>query len=166
TTLILHKHGYGLRGIYSLEEYYARDLPAYYEALTVGSDEDYYDGKRAIADLTGFLEYFIAGMAESFAKIRAEAEKARERGHADQSVALRSLNPQQRQLLRLFMDRAEIAAKDVAEFFKLSARQARNLCGKWTEDDFLEIADPAPKTRKYRLAPKYEKLIQKRLEEK
>ena len=27
-TVILHKYGYGLRGLYSLEEYYARDLPA------------------------------------------------------------------------------------------------------------------------------------------
>jgi Fic family protein len=33
TTLILHQSGYGLKGLYSLEEYYARNLPAYYKAL-------------------------------------------------------------------------------------------------------------------------------------
>jgi Fic family protein len=166
TTLILHKYGYGLRSIYSLEEYYARDLPAYYSSLSVGSDEDYYDGNRAKADLTRFLEFFIAGMADSFAKIRIQAEKARDLGYTDQSSALRSLNSQQRQLLRLFLNQVEITAKDVAEYFSLSPRQARNLCKKWTESYFLEISDPAPKTRKYRLVEKYEKLIQEQIREK
>ncbi len=159
TTLILHKYGYGLRGIYSLEEYYAQDLPSYYRALTVGSDEDYYDGKRSKADLTGFLEYFIKGMADSFASIRTQAQKAQEHGHTDQSIALRNLDAQQRQVLQLFIHQAEIAAKDVAEYFSLSARQARHLCKKWTDSGFLEISNPAPKTRKYRLIAEYELLV-------
>lgn len=164
TTLILHKYGYGLRGIYSLEEYYAHDLPSYYGALTIGSDEDYYDGKRAKADLTGFLEYFIKGMADSFANIRTQAEKAQAHGDTDQSVALRNLNAQQRQILRLFINQAEITAKDVGTYFSLSARQARHLCKKWTDGGFLEISDPAPKTRKYRLVPEYERLVKERVD--
>ena len=36
TTLILHLGGYDLKGLYSLEEYYARNLADYYEALTIG----------------------------------------------------------------------------------------------------------------------------------
>ena len=32
TTLILHLNGYDMKGIYSLEEYYAKDLGSYYEA--------------------------------------------------------------------------------------------------------------------------------------
>jgi Fic family protein len=42
TTLVLHLGGYGLKGLYALEEYYARDLGAYYEALTIGSSHNYY----------------------------------------------------------------------------------------------------------------------------
>jgi Fic family protein len=53
--LILHKAGYGLKGIYSLDEYYARQLTGYYEALTVGPSHNYHLG-RAEADVTGFLE--------------------------------------------------------------------------------------------------------------
>lgn len=53
-TLILQRASYGLKGIYSLDEHYARDLAAYYRALTVGPTHNYYDG-RADADLTGFL---------------------------------------------------------------------------------------------------------------
>ena len=29
-TFLLHKYGYGMHGIYCLEEYYAKNLPAYY----------------------------------------------------------------------------------------------------------------------------------------
>ena len=36
TTLILHLGGYDLKGLYSLEEYYAKNLGAYYEAISVG----------------------------------------------------------------------------------------------------------------------------------
>ena len=42
TTLILHMNGYALKGIYALEEYYAVNLPAYYNALTVVDSHNYY----------------------------------------------------------------------------------------------------------------------------
>jgi len=162
TTLILHKYGYDLKGIYSLEEYYARDLQRYYNALTVGNDEDYYEGHRAAADLTAFLEYFIQGMAQSFDKILLHAQKFRD--DADQTRALRNLSFQQRQTLTLFLSTREITAKAIASFFQLSDRQARHLCQKWVRDGFLEIADPAPKTRRYRLVSGYEALVQMQLE--
>lgn len=165
-TLILHKYGYGMNGIYSLEEYYAKNLPAYYAALTVGGNDDYYEGKRATADITGFLEYFISGMADSFANVKAHAEKAKKDGQADQSATLRSLNPQQRQVLRLFFNQEQITAKNIAEYFSISPRQARHLCGKWVEGRFLIIANPALKTRSYCLATSYEALVQTQIKRK
>lgn len=165
-TLLLHKYGYGMRGVYALEEYYAKDLPAYYAALTVGGNDDYYEGNRAGADITGFLEYFVSGMADAFAKVKSHAEKAKEEGHTDQSTALRSLGPQQRQVLQLFLKHEKITARDVAVFFSVSARQARHLCRKWTESGFLAIANAAPKTRTYSLAPSYESLVQVQLKSK
>ena len=56
-TLILRKAGYGLKGIYSLDEHYAKNLPSYYSALTVGS-HNYYDG-RAEGDVTPFVSLFL-----------------------------------------------------------------------------------------------------------
>ena len=35
TTLILHLGGYDLKGLYSLEEYYAQNLLKYYQAIRV-----------------------------------------------------------------------------------------------------------------------------------
>ncbi len=46
TTLILHKAGYGLKGIYSLEEYYSRNFDGYYYALAVGGSHNYYMGRE------------------------------------------------------------------------------------------------------------------------
>jgi Fic family protein len=43
TSFLMRKFGYGLRGIYSLEEYYANDLPGYYGALNTHSHHNYYE---------------------------------------------------------------------------------------------------------------------------
>lgn len=164
-TLILHKYGYGLKGIYSLEEYYARNLNAYYDALTIGDDEDYYDGKRTDCDLTKFVDYFIQGMAESFENIKNQAKQAQTKGEIDQSPLLRELDHQQKQCLKLFMTSKKVSTKDIADFFQFNDRQARHLCQKWVSEGFLQIDDPAPKTRKYTLQEKYESLILKSIQE-
>ena len=64
--LILHRGGYGLKGIYSLEEYYSKNLAGYYQALDTGKSHKYYFGRQK-ADVTKFVEYFTLGMAEACA---------------------------------------------------------------------------------------------------
>jgi len=70
--------GYGLKGLYALEAYYAQKLEDYYEALTIGPFHNYYLG-RVDADITKWIAYFVEGMAVSFQKVesqaRAEAEE-------------------------------------------------------------------------------------------
>lgn len=153
TTLVLHLGGYDLKGLYSLEEYYARNLAAYYKALTVGPSHNYYKG-RADADITEWVDYFCGGMAESFESVRNRAREAAGAGASDQSKALRGLNPRQRKALELFKDSTAIASRDVAALFGISQRAARNLLSAWVDDGFVVVAEPAKKTRKYTLAPK------------
>ncbi len=159
TTLILHLGGYDLKGLYSLEEYYARNLPAYYEALTVGPSHNYYLG-RAEADLTHWVEYFCRGMAESFASVRKRAEEAAGAGARDASVQLRRLDPRQRKVLGLFRDRDMITSQEVERLFKVSPRTARNLLFRWSQEGFLTVADPAKKSRKYGLSSLFHPLLQ------
>ncbi len=125
TKLILHRGDYGLKGIYSLEEYYARNLASYYEALDISSSHNYYMG-RADVDVTKFIEYFIIGMADSFAKVRARAQDAGRQRSLDRSPRLRELSAQQRNALRSVFLRfaATITAKEVAAFFSVSSRSA------------------------------------------
>ena len=163
TTLILHQNGYDLKGIYSLEEYYTSNIESYYNSLAVGADEDYYDGQRADGDITKFIEYFVVGMAEAFDKVCALAQGQAGAGtdiKTDQAPLLRILLPQQRQILKLFTTSAEVTTKDIASFFGMNDRQARFLCKGWVERGFLEISNPAPKTRRYKLTDAYEGLVQ------
>src|SRR5438309_971714 len=97
TTLILHLGGYDLKGLYSLEEYYARNLGGYYEALTIGPSHNYYLG-RAEADITQWIEYFCIGASESFDNVRNRAQQAAETGAQDNSPWLRKLDPRQRKV--------------------------------------------------------------------
>ena len=99
-TLILHLGGYDLKGFYSLEEYYARDLPAYYNAIAVGPSHNYYLG-RADADVTDWVEYFCIGMAEAFESVQRRVKEEAHTGKADKSQVLRQLDARQRKVLDL-----------------------------------------------------------------
>ena len=158
TTLILHLGTYDLKGIYALEEYYARNLKAYYDALTVGPSHNYYMG-RAEADITTWIAYFIEGIATSFEKVCDQARHEAEKGGKDQSKLLRNLDGKQRRALTLFQSSREIAAKDVAGLFGYKPRTAALLCQRWVEKGFLDTTDPAKKSRRYKLADTYAAIV-------
>ena len=158
TNLLLHRSGYGLNGIYSLEEYYASKRDGYYAGLAVGASHNYYFG-RAEGDVTPFVAYFCLGMADAFAKVRTRAEEASRLNALDQSPLLRELSPQQRQALGLFLRMKEATRNDVASFFKLPARQAYLLCTRWLRAGFLVVGNASTKGRSYRLADAYEGLV-------
>jgi len=156
TTLILHLGGYDLKGLYSLEEYYAKELSAYYEALTVGPSHNYYMG-RAEADITKWIEYFIAGMVESFEKIEKHSLKASGNFEPDKSEFLRALDPRQRKVLTLFEQQDVITSSDLALFFNFAPRTARKLASTWSEEGFLKVINTSKKARKYVLSDKFKK---------
>jgi Fic family protein len=158
TTLILHKTGYGLRGIYNLDEYYAQNLTAYYAALATGPSHNYYLG-RAEADVTGFVAYFCEGMAASFAAVRSQALRSARRGAEDQSPLLRRLGPRERRLLMLFRGQGTATVNEMAKHLELSPRTVAVLCRSWLANGLLDIYDASRKNRAYRLGPAYEELI-------
>lgn len=150
--------GYDLKGLYSLEEYYARDLAAYYEALTVGKSHNYYEG-RVKADITKWVAYFCAGVAESFENVKRWAEEAADQGEKDRSAMMRRLAPRQRKALELFCDSDSITSQQIADLFEISQRAARNLLTDWVADEFLVILVAAKKSRTYGLAEDYQAII-------
>lgn len=149
--------GYDLKGLYSLEEYYALDLGGYYQALTVGTSHNYYLG-RAEADITGWIEYFIEGMAVSFENVlrRMQIDTKQQ----DQAELMRKLDPQQRRALELFCSFERVTARQIGEFFNFKPRTAAQLCKDWVEEGFLEIVDPSNKSRSYQLAKRYAFLVE------
>lgn len=154
-TMILHRCGYGLKGIYSLEEYYARNLPGYYEALSVGPSHNYHLG-RAEADVSGFVQYFCEGMADAFAKIIANAAKMGNDSQTDKAGLMRELRPLQRQVIGLFAQSRIVTSNEVASYLGIPSRQARENCAKWVDEGFLDVENPSKKARSYRLAGRFE----------
>jgi Fic family protein len=148
TTFILHLSGYDLKGLYSLEEYYARNLEAYYEAISVGPSHNYYMG-RAEADITKWVEYFIDGMAVAFENVLKQMKKVK--GHKDEEEFLRKLDPKKRKVLELFELDDVVTAQQIGKLFGFQPRTASQLCKKWVDEGFLQIVDRSRKARKYRL---------------
>lgn len=161
TTKILHSGGYDLKGLYSLEEYYAQNLGAYYEAISIGPSNNYYQG-RAEADITPWLEYFIEGMAFSFENVLRRMEEAELQGLPDQTEILRKLDPKQRKVLDLFLEFSTITSKQIGELFGFKPRTSSKLCADWVKAGFLEIANVSNKSRTYKLSKQFENLLFKK----
>lgn len=159
TIYLMHTGGYDAKGIYSLEEYYARDLSAYYQAISIGPSHNYYLG-RAEADITPWIEYFIKGVAFSFEKILATMQhKAFNKNTQDHSQLLRQLDPKQRKALSLFSQSDIIISAQLGKLFHFKPRTSSQLANKWVQEGFLEIVDTSKKGRKYRLTHTYKKLL-------
>jgi predicted HTH transcriptional regulator len=114
---------------------------------------------RAEADITRWVEYFCAGMAESFESVKRRAQESAGSGAQDYSPALRYLDPRQRKALELFRHNSTITSHDVGILFSISDRAARNLLSAWVDDSFVVVADPSKKSRKYGLADHYQIII-------
>lgn len=155
TTLILHLGGYDLKGLYSLEEYYAKNLLGYYRAISVGPSHNYYFG-RAESDITNWIEYFIEGMAFSFEKVVDQMIASNVKGEQDHSGLIRALDPKQRKVLELFRAYDVVTSKQIGELFGFYPRTNAALCKKWVESGFLEIVNYSNKARKYKLAQQYD----------
>ena len=158
TTLILHLNGYDLKGLYSLEEYYAKNLLGYYRAISVGPSHNYYLG-RAKSDITNWIEYFTEGMAYAFEKVVTQMIASNEKGEKDLSKLMRTLDPKQRKALELFREYDIVTSKQIGNLFGFQPRTNAALCKKWVETGFLEIADQSFKSRKYNLAQNLKQLL-------
>lgn len=158
TSYIMRKFGYGLKGIYSLEEYYAKNLGDYYKALATHPHHNYYFGRNE-ADLTSWLEYFIRGVADAFTNIEIKTQEEDISGKADILPILRKLDIKQRKILELFTEFEEITSIQAGEYLNLSSQSARLILNKWVQEGFLSIANKARKNRTYGLAPDYEEIV-------
>lgn len=66
-TLILLNEGYDIRRLFSLEEYYDKNVAGYYYALkTADQNPDH--------DLTNWLEYFVEGVAIEFNRVKEQVQ--------------------------------------------------------------------------------------------
>lgn len=112
-TLILFNEGYDIKKLFSLEEYFDKNAFEYYEALRktdLTNEGNFYE-----RDLTGWLEFFTAGLAIELSRIKEKVRKI----SLDDKVKERlggkqvALNERQMKLMEYIEARKEVTMKEL-----------------------------------------------------
>jgi Fic family protein len=157
-TFILQRDGYGLHGFFSMEEHHARDLSGYYLSLAVHQHHNYYFG-RAKADLTAWIEYFVAVLARVFTQAKDETLHYNQSGLPVEHEKLRQLDHRARVVLALFAKKDRIRTNDAADALGLSSRMVRILMRQWVQDGWLVLLDASNRSRTYGLSVIYRQFV-------
>ena len=110
----LYRRGFDSHHIFSVDEYYWEDRPAYYRAL----DAVRKDG----GDLTGWLQYSAQGLRDTLDRVwtRVQSYQVRSPGKL-------VLRPRQEQLLRLLRDHGSMAPSELWSALRISKQGAMDL---------------------------------------
>lgn len=133
----LYRRGFDSHHIFSVDEYYWEDRPAYYSAL---------DGvRKAGADLTGWLEYCTEGIRQTL-----ERTWTRVQSYNVKSPEKLVLRPRQEQLLRLLRDHGSLSPAELWEALGVSRQGAMDLLRPLLEAELVEKVG-SKKTGRYKL---------------
>lgn len=157
-TFILQRGGYGLQGFFSLEEFHARDLTAYYRALATHPHHNYYAG-RAIADLTPWMSYFLSTLDGAFGEVKDSVARHAEQNLIVEPEFIRRLDHRSRIALSLFADRETVTNGQIAQALGLSTRMARVLIKRWVDGGMLVVTAAARRNRAYGLSAIYRQYL-------
>jgi len=129
TNLLLYKDKWDFRKVIVLEEFYNKNRQDYYNALAYGWDQDFKDG----ADLTDWLEYFMAGFLVESRKV---AQKINSIG----------LSKSQDKATTIYLDADEVKIMD----FLATAHNFKS-------DDIMKLLNIAKRTAQLKLKGLVEK---------
>jgi Fic family protein len=101
STLYLYRSGYDFKRLFSLSEFYDRDRAVYYQAIQGVRERD--------MDLTGWLEYFAAGLGFQMGEVRDRGERVI---RADLLARQFRLTERQRQAVALAIESGGLAIRD------------------------------------------------------
>lgn len=156
-TYELWRGSYSFRGYLALEDYYARDLDAYYSALQMGLSHNYYFGRNE-ADLTPWIDYFVGTLLEGAREVRAATEKhleSPEHPKVNLGLTRRLENLVNRVISNSVGEPsppADFTPQDVSEWFGVSDKTAREWLSQWKDQGYVEPASGTERVRSWRLA--------------
>jgi Fic family protein len=121
----LYRRGFDTHHIFSIDEYYWEDRPAYYAALD--------SVRREGEDLTQWLEYCAAGLKQTLEQvwIRIQTLQLRLPGKL-------VLSPKQELLLQLLRDQGSLAPSEIWAELNVSRQGAMNLLNPLLEAGLIE----------------------------
>jgi len=97
STLCLYRAGYDFKRLFTISEYYDRDRVAFYRAIQGVRERN--------MDMTGWLEYFVTGLATQLMEVRQRGERVIRR---DVLVHQHDLSPRQAQALMHILEHGSI----------------------------------------------------------
>jgi Fic family protein len=98
STLCLYRRGYDFKRLFTLSEFYDRDRAQFYRAIQSAREQE--------LDLTGWLEFFVDGLATQLAEVKARGELAIRR---DVIVREHRLNPRQAEAIGYLLEQPELS---------------------------------------------------------
>ena len=101
STLCLYRAGYDFKRLFTISEFYDRDRPAFYRAIQ--------SVRERRMDLTGWLEFFIEGLATQLDEVKARGERAIRR---DVLARKHSLSDRQALALGHVMEHGKLTIQD------------------------------------------------------
>ena len=106
STLCLYRAGFDFKRLFTISEFYDRDRGAFYRALQTVREKD--------MDLTGWLEFFVGGLATQMEEVKARGTTA---SRADVVARAHRLNDRQSALLAELLASGRLAVTDLERLF-------------------------------------------------
>jgi Fic family protein len=158
-TLMLKRTGYGMKGMASMESFYAADLDRYYDSLQMGLHHNYYEsntaGSRSNPDLTPWIEFFLEVLGKAAEELQREVELEARVRHP--TLGQNPLDPLPRPVRKVIGELANLTTEFppafVAELLGVSTKTAREWLAAWCDEGYFEPAkEGAARIRNYRVA--------------
>jgi Fic family protein len=139
----LYRAGYDFKRLFSISEYYDRNRASFYAALQSVRDSG--------MDLTGWLDYFVEGLATQMDEVTERGKKAIK---ADVLAIKIGLNPRQKALVLRLMEQPEADLQAFQDLFPGIPRRTlqRDLQGAVAKRVLKAVG--ATHQRRYSLNPK------------
>lgn len=150
STLWLYRTGYDFKRLFTLSEYYDRDRSRFYKALQGVREQG--------MDLTGWLEFFVDGLATQLAEVKARGEIAI---RSDVLARQHRLNARQAVALDEFSSLGALSLGDLERLFPEINRRTLQRDLKGMVDKGLlqeEGTGPTDPNRRYVRGTRYDKL--------
>jgi len=134
----LYRRGFDSHHLFSVDEYYWEDRPAYYAALS--------QVRETAEDLTEWLEYSARGLKSTLERVWLRLQKFQ----AANSAKI-TLTPRQEQLLGLLRDHGSLSPAEIWEHLDVSRQGAMNIISPLIKAGLMEKRG-TQKTGRYYLA--------------
>jgi Fic family protein len=113
STLCLYRAGYDFKRLFTLSEFYDRDRAGFYRALQSVREQN--------LDLTGWLEYFAAGLATQLHEVKSRGESAI---RSDVLAKTHKLNPRQTAAIEHLLATGKLTIADFEQLFPDTNRRS------------------------------------------